>query len=51
MKPNLTELILETSRLYLVACSILLYEAILRHERDVAGYGGGSDGRLDRIRG
>jgi [ribosomal protein S5]-alanine N-acetyltransferase len=38
MKPNLTELILETPRLYLVACSIPLYEAILRHDRELASY-------------
>lgn len=38
MKPNLSEFILETPRLYLIACSIPLYEAILRHDQEVAAY-------------
>ncbi|HPH19643.1 MAG TPA: GNAT family N-acetyltransferase [Haliscomenobacter sp.] len=38
MKDNLTELILETPRMWLVACSIPLYEAILRHDNQIAEY-------------
>lgn len=38
MKSNLSEFILETPRLYLVACSLPLYEAILRHDQELAAY-------------
>ena len=38
MKHDLQELILETPRLWLVACSIPLYEAILRHDNEIAKY-------------
>jgi RimJ/RimL family protein N-acetyltransferase len=38
MKHYLQELILETPRLWLVACSIPLYEAILRHDNEIAKY-------------
>lgn len=38
MKNDLTELILETPRMWLVSCSIPLYETILRHDREIADY-------------
>lgn len=38
MKSNLSEFIIETPRLCLVACSLPLYEAILRHDQELAAY-------------